>query len=226
MNFVVVSVRDYLASQHLWTARREAWLCRIRENELVAQGNGNFDPKRHSHAVTAVLSAVAFLEGLVNSSWQDAADQKSTVYTQGIPQAALTRMRELWPDYEMRSMLDKFQFGLELVGQQCMPKDRDPYRSVRVLIQVRNALVHFKPHDRRVDTDEKFERQLKSKITTHRENQQPIGRPWFPNKALGAGTAEWACESSMAFAREWHTLMGLTYDFEDLYRTSEPYEVP
>jgi hypothetical protein len=59
-----------------------------------------------------------------------------------------------------------------------------------------------------------------------RENQQPIGEPWFPNKALGAACADWACSSVITFARDWHGRMGLTFDFDERYlMPSEPFEV-
>lgn len=74
-----VSVRDYMANQDLWTARREAWLCRKREDTLLNQQN--IDRAHRSHATTAVLSAVAFLEALVNTVWQDAADSEAGKHT-------------------------------------------------------------------------------------------------------------------------------------------------
>jgi hypothetical protein len=56
----MIGIRDYMASQHLWTARREAWLCRKREDQLL--NDGNLDRRHRSHAIAAVFSAVAFLE--------------------------------------------------------------------------------------------------------------------------------------------------------------------
>jgi hypothetical protein len=70
------AVRNYMAPQHLWTARREAWLCRRREDELVSTSYVNADYRHRSHATTAVLSAVAFLEAFVNAVWQDTADNE------------------------------------------------------------------------------------------------------------------------------------------------------
>ena len=54
---------------------------------------------------------------------------------------------------------------------------------------------------------------------------QQFGHPWFPNKALGAGCAGWACETSITFARTWHQRMGLTHDFDELYLTSLPVDI-
>jgi hypothetical protein len=43
--------------------------------------------------------------------------------------------------------------------------------------------------------------------------------------ALGAGCADWSCETSITFARTWHQTMGLTHDFHELYLTSLPVDI-
>jgi hypothetical protein len=40
-----------------------------------------------------------------------------------------------------------------------------------------------------------------------------------------AGAAEWACESSIGFAREWHKRIGLTADFDVVYMLDEDYKI-
>jgi hypothetical protein len=229
-----MSLRDYMANQHLWNARREAWLCRKREDTLLNQPN--LDRAHRSHAMTAVLSAVAFLEAAINAVWQDAADSepgKHTPYTDGIPDAAVATMRELWNGKEnaerMMSLLSKFQVALVCAGHERMDKGAEPYQSVDVLIDLRNELVHFKPqwwHDDHSD-EAKFVPRLRDKITQTRENRQPIAEPWYPHRVLGAGCADWACSSVIAFAREWHSRMGLTHDFDTVYlMPTEPFQVP
>jgi hypothetical protein len=229
-----VSMRGYMANQHLWNARREAWLCGQREEMLVNRNVRNIDRTHRSHAITAVLSAVAFLEAIVNEVWQDAADSEPgelTPYTQGIPDTAIATMRELWngkQDSErMLSLLSKFQVALVCAGHDRMDKGTEPYQSAAVLVDLRNALVHFKPrwwHDDGRD-EAKFIRSLRDKLAG-RENRQSIGEPWFPNKVLGAGCADWASNSVIAFARDWHGRMGLAFDFDQRYLLpSEPFEV-
>ena len=63
---VTASVRPGFTVQHLWTARRAAWLCKQREQYLVDTDYRNIDRQHRSHAITAVLSAVAFVEAFVN----------------------------------------------------------------------------------------------------------------------------------------------------------------
>jgi hypothetical protein len=133
-----VGVRDYMASQHLWTARREAWLCRKREEQLL--NDGDLDRRHRSHAITAVLSAVAFLETFINAIWQDAADSepgKHTHYTDGISDDAMATLRELWTGKEdaerMLSLLGKYQIALVCAGHQRMDPGDEPFQSGDVL---------------------------------------------------------------------------------------------
>src|SRR6266545_3556852 len=69
---ISVASRHYLASQHLWACRRQARLCVELENSLA--GRTPFHIEHRSNAMGAVLSAVTFLETLVNEVFQDAAD--------------------------------------------------------------------------------------------------------------------------------------------------------
>jgi hypothetical protein len=140
-------------------------------------------------------------------------------------------MRELWNGKEKAeramSTLSKFQVALVCAGHDRMAIGAEPYQSADVPIDLRNALVHFKPrwwHDDGTG-EAKFVGALRDKLAG-RENRQPIGAPWFPNKVLEAGCADWACESVIAFARDWHGRMGLNFDFDERYlMPSEPVEV-
>jgi hypothetical protein len=238
MGSVTVTVRSYLTNQQLWTARREAWLCAKREAALITAGNNNIDRLHRSHVIMAIFSAVAFLEAFVNAIWQDASEKahgEHTPYTEGIPDTAMATMRELWNGKDgaerMMSVQSKFQLALVCAGHDRMDEGAEPFQSVDLLIGLRNALVHFKPHAQGDTPEEvalrlrKLMRGLKGKITPARENQQTLS-DWYPNKVLGAGCAAWACESVIAFAREWHTRMGLGHNFDERYLLpSEPFEV-
>lgn len=219
--FASITVRDYLASQHLWTARRAAWLCRKRQNERGV--TNDLDRHRFADATTAVLSSVAFLEAFINAPWQDAADDHKSFFIEGISGSALSTMRELWGVERKLSVLNKFQLALVCTGHEPMPTGAEPFDSVDVLITLRNALVHFKPASHASDSDLKMVRRLKSKITPRIEYPAHI-QPWFPNKALGAGTAAWACDTAVAFARDWHSRMEMPTDFDTFYVAPDPFD--
>jgi hypothetical protein len=160
----------------------------------------------------------------------DAADRKPgesyTAYIAGIADSSLNTMRELWTGKDqaerMLSVLGKFQLALVCAGQDRISEGSEPFQSTDLLVDLRNTLVHFKPQIHWTDDDLKFVRRLKSVIRPETENNQSIGQPWFPNRVLGAGCADWACESAVDFARFWHDRIGLLYDFDELYLTSLP----
>lgn len=211
-----VSVRHYFATQHLWSARHFAKECARIEGDLVTQGEGNPDFAHRSLAVGVVFSSVAFLEALVNEVLQDAAnglDGQIGPRAVGIADPAAKLLGGLWENgqaFERASIEDKYQVALLGVGAEKFKRDHNPLRPVLYLIKLRNALVHFKPETLDSEAEHVLERKLKPLI---RENQQPIGIPWFPNKLLGAGLADWACTSASNFADEWATRVGLTHSF-------------
>lgn len=213
---VKVSVRQYFATQHLWSARHFSRECARLEADLVEQGDGNPDFTHRSLAVAVVFSSVAFLEALVNEVLQDAAnglDDQIGFRAVGIADPAAKLLGGLWESsqaFERASIVDKYQVALLGVGAEKFKPDHNPLRPVLYLIQLRNALVHFKPETLDSEAEHALERRIKPLI---RENQQPIGIPWFPNKLLGAGLADWACTAASTFADEWANRVGLTHSF-------------
>jgi hypothetical protein len=221
-----VGSRHYFATEHLWNARHQARLCQERENFLVSENRYQPDIEQRTLAVSSVLASVAFLEALVNEVWQDAADTPSDETNQrlkGLSQGAVARLRELWLSESVEralSILDKYRVALVCAEKPPLDTGRDPFQSVQIAIQLRNALVHFKPELQWHDETHQLEARLKSKIT---ENPLPLGDPWYPNKALGAGLAEWAWQRCRDFANEWWKLIGLERDYlEDFAHWPEP----
>ena len=198
---VTASVRPGFAVQHLWTARRAAWLCKQREQYLVDTDYRNIDRQHRSHAVTAVLSAFAFVEAHVN----DVVD---------LQQLAIS---------DRTNPIDKCQDALTATGHPRLNTGSGTGQTFDVVRRLRNALVHYKPEWEHGFITGALYNDLKNRLKG-RENRQRIGEPWFPNKAVGAGCAEWAVDTSVAFALQWHTAMGLdAAEFDRIYvNWSEP----
>jgi hypothetical protein len=212
---VRVGSRHYFASTHLWNARHLARLCQEREKELVAQNAYEPDMQQRSHCVSALLASVAFLEALVNEVWQDAADTPADEDSQrlaGLSRPEVARLRGLWQTegVERMSILDKYGAALVAADKPGLDPGREPFGSVKVAIQLRNALMHFQPKLQWHDEQHKLEKALRGKFA---ENPLPILGTWYPHKALGAGCAQWAWSKCLDFAKEWWQLMGLERDF-------------
>lgn len=68
-----VKIRQYFATQHLWSARPFARVCGVLEDALSANGNDTPNFRHRSLAIGPVFSAGAFLGAFVNEVLQDAA---------------------------------------------------------------------------------------------------------------------------------------------------------
>lgn len=216
---VTVETRHNLATHHLWTARSAAKRCRELEAELVAKGTVNAHIEHRTLSITSVVFSVFFLEALVNQLFSDAEDSKPgklTFFAEGLTDAQAGKLGLWWrktdghgrPVNELKPVLKKYQTALDLLGRPRMPETTDPYLSAYDLIQLRNALVHFKP-EWQGQSAHPIEQMLKSHAGFV-ENQQKIGSPWYPNKCFGAGCAAWACKVVMDYADDWLMRMGLT----------------
>jgi hypothetical protein len=213
-----VSIRNYLAVQHLWSAQHSARLCDERESELVAAGEINIDIEHRMLAIGAVMSAVAFLEAFVNELFQDAVESAPgavTYRTEGLTDDAAALMRQLWKGGTVAverslSVLDRYQLGLVCARKPTLATDAEPYQAVDDLVKLRNALVHFVPETQEQDTEHKLQKRLRGRFAP---NRQSIGQPVYPNSVLAAGCAAWACEASMKLVDEWQQRMGLVRDY-------------
>ncbi|GAA1806100.1 hypothetical protein [Actinomadura chokoriensis] len=167
--------------------------------------------EHYSHSVSAVLSAVTFLEALVNEVFQDAADAHPGRLgsldgrSQGI-------MKEFWDASEGGSryvgVLEKYQMALLLAGKAKFDRGSDPYQDASMLIYLRNRLVHFRPQTVTHGEEMNEEKRLRGRFV---ENPLMVnmGNPWFPFKCMGAGCAEWAWKSSLALADERTARLGV-----------------
>ena len=223
-----IAVRQYVTMDHLWTARHAAKLCgqlepRLRPNKPKAE--------HRSLAITAVFFGAAFLEALVNEVILDVINPPPggpSARVEGIPADpnTIAAFEDIWKRERRLGPLGKYRETLAAVAvnratARPFTETRDPYRSAKLLIRLRNYLVHFTPETQDIHTDHEFETEFKNARIV--ENQQGIGLPWFPNKALGAGLAQWACDSSSRFAKSWWGRIGLRRSYDAAFNQLGPY---
>jgi hypothetical protein len=209
-----VASRHYVAGQHLWSARHHARLCA--ELEAEKTGKTAFDIQHRAYAVNAVLSAVVFLEALVNETFQDAADGNASRIVP-LDHRCIERMGEFWNDPEAPGQyartLDKFQKALLLADRPQLDAGAAPYQDAKLLIGIRNRLVHFRPAWMTAGEESKEEAQLKGKFVQN-ALMAGMGNPWFPDKCLGAGCAQWSWKTSLALADEWTKRLGIPRPYQ------------
>jgi len=205
--------RHNLVQHHLWNARHAARQCRDREDDLTKLNHRHPDVEQNGGAMVAVMSSVAFLEALVNEVYLDAADPllRSGGLLEGISNEAVTAMAERWnaePSVERQKILAKFKVALECVGTT-MDLGCEPAQSVRLLIDFRDTLTHYKPQWQGGDPEPLFA-ELHKRLPVN--DRVAHCNPWFPHQALSADMAEWAWKTSSALAQQWWREMGLVRD--------------
>ncbi len=209
-----VITRHYLASEYLWIAGENARRCRDLEDEYAqVPGHQGTHPRHRAFAIMTVMSAVGFLEALVNEIYADAGDPSPG---RADPLSAPCRelMAEYWRDADRSaSALTKYQMALLFAGRTRFDKGAALYQGANALISMRNALVHFKPswHD---DLDPAgLEKILPTFFGKSALLSAADGSPWLI-WALAAPGAEWAQATARTFADAWMGCMGLERMYE------------
>jgi hypothetical protein len=184
---------------------------------LVAEGFRGIDRAVRAFAFGAILESVAFLEALINSVWQDAADDdpgssNRNPRLEGWSEQSIARLRELWRNDRVErslSVLDKYQVALTCVDKPPMNLGEAPGQIVAAIVLFRNDMLHFKPKVQWTDEVHKLEQRLRPRLADN-----PLLNPntWFPHHMLSASGANLAYESSREFAERWWQRMGFVWD--------------
>jgi hypothetical protein len=197
-----IVVRNYFSSHLLSSATRLANLAKQIEDRHT--GMARFDLEHRTYALSSIVSAVGFLEAMINELFQDAYDDHAP--DGGAITLLNTNTRQLMAEYwraieqgERGRILDKYQALLRFAGQPVMEEGKQPFQHAKLAVQLRNAIVHFRPEDLSADEPAKMETRLHSKFPDNRL-MAGAGNPWWPDHCLGWGCADWAIRSVTALA--------------------------
>lgn len=217
---VTISFRHYFSIRHLSAASLFVEQCREVENSSLPPPIEGPEWRKHSAAsVSAVVMAAAFLEATINELFSDCVDDPKLERLDCLPARAL--MEAMWnqgiPRRAGYPILQKYEIALQLNGKPAFDTSRSPYQDAKQVINLRNALVHFEPETITSTTSGE-------KAKAHRfdalRNKFPdnmlmaAGNPYYPDKLLGAGCAEWAVRSAVAFTDEFFATLGMTPTYE------------
>jgi hypothetical protein len=156
----------------------------------------------------AVFSAVASIEATINEFFIDA--QHGDPHTfKGADPVFPPLLAQMWEVISQNpSTLAKYQTALILAKKPKFDRGVSPYREAADLIQLRNALIRYKPE---WSTDQrehrKSEKRLKGRFAL---NPFTISTDaFFPKRCLGHGCAEWAVQSGVSFINQFFDQLGL-----------------
>lgn len=213
---VRIEMRNYFSTHLLWAARHFA--TKAAEIETNHEGRSRFDIEHRAYVASAVINAAAFIEAFLNELFQDAADNHGVTddgYIAPLPERTRLLMREWWvrTGGGFERVLEKAQLLLVFAGQETLDEGAQPFQDAATLLTLRNELLHYRPESVAADIDHRITKRLKGRFS---ENalMADSGNAWWPDHALGAGCAHWACTAAKAFADEVSERLGVSPNYQ------------
>jgi hypothetical protein len=175
--------------------------------------------------LNSVLSSVSFLESTINELYADVADE-AYYFADEKHEALFKLIGEKWKNeknFNRAPLLTKYQKILTIAGMPSFYEGDPAFANLKILIEIRNHLMHYTREwvvigdggtkGAGEETQEKkFEKTLRQKFATN--PLAPKNRPFFPDKCLGHGCAEWAVVNSLIFTDEFFRRLELTAPYE------------
>jgi hypothetical protein len=166
--------------------------------------------------ISTVLNAATFLEAMINALFTDASEGHGLTgdgYLAPLDSRTVELMAAWWDetDQGFDRTLNKYQLLLAFAGNDKLNRGAEPYQSAKLLLELRNAIVHYRPSTVYADEEHTLERKLKAKFAPN--GLLGSGGPWWPNGALGAGCGAWAIASAERLADEVSARLGIVPNY-------------
>jgi len=225
----IIRFRDCFSVRYIQSA---ALLCRLGYEIEHVQGKTEVPSPdsllRHEvFILNSLLSSAAFLECTINELYADAADDACS-FGDEKKEALLRIIREKWnnrKNFDRAPLITRYQKILGIAKKPSFDETSPVFSDVRHLVEIRNHLMHYKREWVSVRDEEeawnseetfagKFEKLLKNKFPENpfaRKNQ-----PFFPDKLMGHGCAEWAVLTSLAFTDEFFNKLEVPAPYDGL----------
>jgi hypothetical protein len=222
-----IRFRDCFSVRYLQSS---ALLCRLAfaiEQEYLKGSPVTADIQIRHEAFTlnAVLSSVSFLESTVNELHADSTDEEYSAIDEK-HEALLRTIGREWHNprnFDRAPILTKYQTILAIAGQPGFMEEDEAFANVRTLTEIRNHLLHYTRewvviHNRQTpgrepeSTSDYFEKILHRKFAINPLAGKNV--PFFPDRCLGHGCAEWAIVNSIIFVDEFFRRLGLPVPYE------------
>jgi hypothetical protein len=185
------SVKAGLARLHMISAELFAREC---DDIAKAEASLEWPQPRWSHSgslsVASVLLSVACLEATANEFFLEALDGQ-TEAMQKIGVQGQQMLAAMWDEVDRYSILKKYEVALVACQAAPYEKKGSIYQAAAALIELRNALTHFKPEwDHSLDRHARLRERLNDRFNSCA--LAPKTMIWFPHACMGAGCAKWS----------------------------------
>lgn len=231
-------IRYHFSVTHLRGAVNSLTQLKKIEEEIKIKLDKKQEFDMHIHmscASTGLILSAAFLEATINEVFVCCHEDNGVGLNSAKP-IWQSQLAQKWADPKFSrgtSSLKKYQTALELANAEKFSENSSPYREVKLVFDLRNALVHFKPASFPTSSfDEQplpvhdFEpvlipyvgespfRNLIPSIRSPEDEERIDISPYFPQGCLYSGAVRWAISSSLAFTDDFFNRLSLRWYYE------------
>jgi hypothetical protein len=211
-----IMTKAILSNYHLQAAALFARQAKALEDEHAGKDwsivGPTISPEHRAYVVGSIMLTVAYMEALINEIMSDAYDYPAG-YSTVLDSADIAAMGAWWQSKKPKQagILEKYQDALQCMHKQKFTKEEALFQVASDIVKLRNELVHYKPEflNAASPSSHGLER-LDGKFPHNRLFPASTGNPFFPDKCLGHGCAEWCFDAALAFTSEFYSRTGLT----------------
>lgn len=221
-----VTTRTYLSMVYLTSAALMAK--KAFEIESVHTSLSVGEPLRCEHqafSAASILMSASALEAFANEFFAECHDHGANNHM-GLPAVQAAVIGRVWseiPSVERAAILEKFEMIVILLGLPELDRGHEPYQGTRALLDLRNALMHYKLTTRDVTptTGEETLDALGKKLKGRFEDNSltGVGNPFFPDRIIGHGAAEWSVKTAVMFLDGFCNALSVTPPYDKIRDT-------
>ena len=204
-----VTITYNFAYHHMRSAIEFAKLASSIEGENSGKGYGPFFEELRMYVSSAIILSVCALEANINEQLAG-----SGTILRGYANDLRAQFFNL---IEHLSMQEKYQLGLIVNRKPPWEFNKEPFQSLKCLIALRNAFVHYKPES---DNDLRYSKKLEARLAP-KIKQRPFVRKtdnFLTKRAMSYSCAKWAVNTSLNFSSEYCRILDIKDRFSDLSR--------
>ncbi len=197
-----------LSITHFKSAKHLAALSRELEEKYDGKSFAANNYINNSYVIGSVFAAVAFLESNINELIAEAKDGDAQTLLHKLTEAEINGIKTNSTQIESSKaakaerislILHKYKSFLKTVGKTDF--EESIIDEASLLINLRNKLVHYSPEWISSDPNEKHNIEIKLE-GKFKESKlfEGTGNPFYPDKCLGSGCADWSLKTAEKFA--------------------------
>ncbi|MEX3629713.1 MAG: hypothetical protein VB138_09800 [Burkholderia sp.] len=202
-----ISMRTYLSMNYLTGAALLATKARALEADHRVEDwpSQAVLAEHHAFATAAIMMSAAAVEAFVNELFAECRDRPGRNHLR-IARDKAALIARVWtevPVIERDTVLAKYDLSLRLLDLPRLDRKAEPFKAIDALFALRNRLMHYKmvtPDQDKGAGEPKpaeFERKFQGYFADN-----PLtgsGNPYFPDRVIGHGAAEWSVKSAVTF---------------------------